>query len=99
MSRTEKEIKKIDPEEYKSRKLQRQQRDKVKKQLFKPIQAKVRELYGEHVVTYILGNRLMDDLIAGNIEQLRLYKKKLFTEIATTLDLDIDVYLEETAEE
>ncbi len=99
LSRTEKEIKKIDPEEYKSRKLQRQQRDKVKKQLFKPIQAKVRELYGEHVVTYILGNRLMDDLIAGNIEQLRLYKKKLFTEIATTLDLDIDVYLEETAEE
>ena len=31
LSRTEKEIKKIDPEEYKSRKLQRQQRDKVKK--------------------------------------------------------------------
>lgn len=99
LSRTEKEIKKIDAEEYKTRKLQRQQRDKVKKQLFKPIQAKVRELYGEHVVTYILGNRLMDDLIAGNIEQLRLYKKKLFLEIASTLDLDIDVYLEETAEE
>ncbi len=94
LSRTEKEIKRIDPEEYKTRKLERQIRDKVKKQLFKPIQSKVRDMYGENMVTFILGNRLMDDLIAGNTEQLRPYKKKLFIQLATALDLDIAVYLE-----
>lgn len=94
LSKTEDAFKRLSPEEYQSRRQKRKERDEIKRKIFKPIQAKIAENHGEQVVTYILGNRLMDDLAEGNTEALRAYKRQLIEQYAQELDLDVSPYLD-----
>ncbi len=93
MSRTENAAKRLNSEEYQARKKQRSIRDKAKKNIFKPIQALIAKNQGENVVTYIMGNRLMDELAVGNIENLRKYKRALIEAYAKELGFDVQPYL------
>lgn len=93
LSKTEDAFKRLSPEEHQTRRQKRKERDEIKKKIFKPIQAKIAENHGEQVVTYILGNRLMDDLSEGRTEGLRDYKRQLIEQYAQELDLDVAPYL------
>ncbi|BDS11673.1 ribonuclease D [Aureispira anguillae] len=93
LSNTERALKRVSSEVYQARKKQRAIRDEAKKNIFKPIQGLIAQNYGENVVTYILGNRLMDELAVGNLDNLRNYKRVLIEQYATELGLDVSRYL------
>lgn len=93
LSLTESAIKRLSSEEYKLRKKQREEQEKIKQNIFKPIQKLIAENYGENAVTYIMGNRLMEDLAISNTENLRIYKKVLIEKYAAELGLDIQQYV------
>ncbi len=93
LSKTENAFKRLSMEENQLRRQHRKERDEIKRKIFKPIQAKIAENQGEQVVTYILGNRLMDDLAEGKTEGLRDYKRQLIEQYAQELGLDISPYL------
>ena len=93
LSKTEDALKRLAPEEYQLRRKKRKERDEIKKKVFKPIQAKIAENQGEQIVTYILGNRLMDELADGRTENLRDYKRQLIEQYAQELGIDVSPYL------
>jgi len=93
LSQEEDAYKRLSYEEYQKRKATRMLQDDVKKKVFKPIQALIAQNHGEHVVTYILGNRLMEDLALGKLEQLRSYKRVLIERYADELGIDVTPYL------
>lgn len=93
LSKTEKALKRMSSELYQEKKKERSIRDEAKKRVFKPIQKLIAENHGEHVVTYIMGNRLMDELALGNTENLRNYKRVLIERYANELNLDLSPYL------
>jgi ribonuclease D len=92
-SKTENELKRMSSELYQTKKKERGIRDEAKRKVFKPIQMLIAENHGENVVTYIMGNRLMDELALGNLENLRNYKRVLIERYAEELGLDISPYL------
>ena len=93
LSKTEKALKRMSAEIYQERKRERSVRDEAKKKIFKPIQKLIAENHGENVVTYIMGNRLMDELALGKLGNLRNYKRVLIERYAAELDLDVSPYL------
>lgn len=93
LSLTEKALKRLSSEEYQRRKKLRDIQEEVKRKVFKPIQKLIAENHGENAVTYIMGNRLMDDLSIGNIENLRAYKKVLIEKYAGELGIEVAEYL------
>ncbi|MGH1339166.1 MAG: hypothetical protein ACRBFS_23820 [Aureispira sp.] len=94
LSKTEDALKRLGQAEHQVRRQKRKERDEIKRKIFKPIQAKISENHGDQVVTYILGNRLMDDLSEGKTEGLRNYKRQLIEQYAQELDLDVSPYLD-----
>jgi hypothetical protein len=94
LSKTADAFKRLDPAEHRARRQKRKERDEIKKKVFKPIQAKIAENHGDQVVTYILGNRLMDDLAEGNTEGLRDYKRQLIEQYAQELGIEVGLYLD-----
>jgi ribonuclease D len=93
LSKTENALKRLSSEIYQTKKKERGIRDEAKRKVFKPIQALIAENQGENVVTYIMGNRLMDELALGNIGNLRNYKRVLIERYAEELGLDVSPYL------
>jgi ribonuclease D len=57
-------------------------------QAWKPIQAAWKERYGEEVGVYLLSNRLISELAAGNTCQLRPYKRALLLDTARQLGIE-----------
>lgn len=94
LSKTEKALKRMSSELYQAKKKERSIRDEAKKKIFKPIQKLIAENHGENVVTYIMGNRLMDELALGKIDNLRKYKRVLIERYAAELGLDVSPYLD-----
>lgn len=94
LSKTADAFKRLDPAANRARRQKRKERDEIKKKVFKPIQAKISENHGDQVVTYILGNRLMDDLSEGKTEGLRHYKRQLIEQYAQELGIDVRPYLD-----
>jgi ribonuclease D len=93
LSKTEKALKRMSSELYQAKKKERSVRDEAKKKIFKPIQKVIAANHGENVVTYIMGNRLMDELALGKLDNLRNYKRVLIERYAAELDLDVSPYL------
>lgn len=93
VSKTEPEVKRLSKSESDSRRIKGMKVDKIKTTVFKPIQGLVRTNHGEHAVTYILGNKLMNELSAENTENLRDYKKELFLKYAEELGIAVSAYL------
>jgi ribonuclease D len=65
-------------DEVRKNREKRNQAEKIKEEIFKPVQAAIRYDYGENAVTFILSNKLMDELIRGDKTNLRNYKRELF---------------------
>lgn len=64
-----------------------------KKEIFKPIQLRIAEDYGEFVAPYVLSNRLMKNLILLRESPIKEYKKQLILKYGEVLGFDMSEYL------
>lgn len=83
------------PEEFARRREAKHRIDEAKKTVFDPIKKKLLADFGEHAATFILSNRNINDIIMGDFSSLRPYKRKLFTEYADRLGVNIRDYISE----
>lgn len=81
------------PEEFARRREAKARVDEAKKTVFDPIKKKLLADFGEHAATFMLSNRNINDIILGDFSSLRPYKRKLFTEYADRLGVNIQAYL------
>jgi ribonuclease D len=64
--------------------------NRVKKEYFVPIKNKIAEDYGKEAASFILSNRIITNMITGNVDNLECYKKNLISEYANELNLESD---------
>jgi len=61
-----------------------------------PMKQRIAEIYGTGVASFIVSNKLIEDIIRGNmkISDIKLtYRQQLFQAIAHELKLDLSPYL------
>lgn len=63
--------------------------DQLIKSKLKPIQASIKETYGDEAAVFILGNRLMRELAIGITDQLLPYKAELLEQHAEKAGVDL----------
>lgn len=90
LSKERSALPRLNPKEMRSRKALRKFTEKVKKDVFKPIQKVIANDYGENLVTLILGNRIIDHYISGEDEAILEYKLKLIRDCAQKLSIDLN---------
>ena len=66
------------------------QRQNIKRTFFKPVKERIEMKYGTETASFLLSNRIIDELIAGTNGHLTGYKKRLILETAEELNLKID---------
>lgn len=100
LSKTEKADQPLSKEEYIVWREEQKRINRIKSEIFVPIQQRIAEDLGKNVKTFILSNRQMKQLITREGTGLPPYKKELFLRYAKELDLDISRFLdtEEMAE-
>lgn len=94
-SKTTPAIPRMSQEAYQAKRRLRKERDEIKKKLFKPIQERIAEDFGRNIITYLMSNRFIDELIVGNTEQLRPYRKAIIQQYGDELNLPIQPYLKQ----
>ncbi len=94
LSKTAPADKPLPPEELAAEREERSKINRLKQKLFKPIKVRIAEDYGKETASYILSNRIMANLIAGDIDELENYKRSLIINYAKELGLDIDRLLQ-----
>lgn len=82
-----------DPEEVRKRRTEKSKIDHVRQQIFVPIKKKMVAEFGEHAATFMLSNRAIVDLIAGDNSVLRPYKRDLLKRYARELGVDVSPYV------
>jgi ribonuclease D len=64
--------------------------NRLKQDYFIPIKNKIAEDYGKETASFILSNRIISDLITGNIDHVEQYKETLILEYAKELELGVN---------
>ncbi|MTI88792.1 MAG: ribonuclease D [Balneolaceae bacterium] len=86
-------IKRLNKDEYKEIKKERNRIGQIKSAVFKPLQKHMIDQLGKHTKSFILPNRLVSELIQGNADTLPSYKKKLLLEYADQIDVDVSPFI------
>lgn len=94
LSKTAPADKPLTREELAAERKERSKINQLKQNLFKPIKDRIAKDYGKETASYILSNRIMSNLITGDIDELENYKRSLIINYAKELGLDIDHLLE-----
>lgn len=81
------------PEESRRRRAEKAEMERIKSQVFGPIKKRLIEDFGENAATFMLSNRNIMDLIAGDPSALREYKRELFLKYAEEVGVDVQPYL------
>jgi ribonuclease D len=97
LSRTEPANKRLSKEESISLRKKRTLAENQKNKYFKPIQKEIIKNQGEHAATFILGNRVIAAIIAGETDDLKNYQLKLIKDNAKKLELDLSDFFPHTA--
>lgn len=90
LSKERSSLPRLNPKEIRLRKALRKFTEKVKKDVFNPIQKAIAKDHGENLVTLILGNRIIDHYISGEDDAILDYKLKLIGEYAQKLSIDLN---------
>ncbi len=77
-------------EEHKIMMSEKREINKVKQTIFKPIKERIEEEHGAEIASYLLSNRIIDEMITGTNGSIPEYKKNLILKIAEELELQID---------
>jgi len=94
LSKIEPAEKKLTGQERKQIQLQRHELNKSKNRYLKPIKKKLADRYGQQTASYLLSNRIMQELVDGSLSITKSYKKSLFLDTARELNLDINAVME-----
>ena len=77
LSMTEMAMKYPSKEAAAEKRAKRHENEKIKEEIFKPVREAIKRDYGENAVNFILSNRLIDEILRGEKQNLRNYKKEL----------------------
>lgn len=89
LSKKKKAARSMSKEEYQQYKAEEQKFKKLRKNIFRPIQNEIEKEFGENTRTFILGNRLMREIMDGDLKNVLPYKKNLFEKYAEKLEIPI----------
>lgn len=89
LSKKKKAARSMSKEEYQLYKAEEQKFKKLRKNIFRPIQNEIEKEFGENTRTFILGNRLMREIMDGDLKNVLPYKKNLFEKYAEKLEIPI----------
>ncbi len=84
----------MNEEEYQKMKAAKRTQEEAKLSTFKPIQKQIVEQLGEHIVTHLLNNRLMEELALGKTSNLLPYRRQIIEQYAEELGLNLRQYFE-----
>ncbi|MCG8373375.1 MAG: ribonuclease D [Balneolales bacterium] len=93
LSKTKKAALRLNKEQYLEMKAFEQKVKFAKQKYFRPIQEELIKNYGENAKTFLLSNRLIKDLVAGQTSKLLPYKKKLLNDFSNELGIDIHSFI------
>lgn len=80
----------LSPEEHQALMAQKNEINKVKNSTFKPIKEHIEQQYGSEVASFLLSNRIIADMVTGNMDHIPEYRKALFLTCADDLSIDKD---------
>src|SRR6056297_765073 len=63
---------------------------KAKKNIFDPIKQKIKEELGEETATFLLSNRIVEEIVSGENNTMLSYKKSILLDYAEDLNLNIN---------
>lgn len=90
LSHNKKAKKKMSPDEYQIYQNEQREISQHKKKIYRPIQKYLAGKYGKNAQSFILNNRLIAELVAGNMDNLLPYKEELFREAANELQIELN---------
>lgn len=85
----------LSEDEYADLRREKSRVSQLKSAIFDPIKEQVKKDYGKDTATFLLSNRIVEDIITGKNGDLPNYKKELILKYARELSLDIDEVLKE----
>lgn len=91
LSATEPARKQPTPEEQRQMRAQKKEINEVKRTFFVPVKTWIEENLGVEVASYLLSNRVIEEIITGTNGQLPDYKKELILKSANVLNLNTEV--------
>jgi ribonuclease D len=80
---------KLSKEEMDEVRAQKNEKDSLVSNTYKPIQQLIKKDFGENAALYIMGNKLMNELAAGSFDSLRDYKRDLILGYAKQLNMNL----------
>jgi ribonuclease D len=89
LSKTEPAIERLGAEELTQFRENKAKEEQMKEEVFKPIQAVLKERFGENTASFMLSNKSMIELAKGNVANYRNYRLALIKEIAKELKLSL----------
>jgi ribonuclease D len=78
----------LSKEEYHRVAAERKKINRMKKELFQPVKARIEKEHGEEMASFILSNRIIAEIVTGTNGQLKNYKRDLILKYANELELD-----------
>lgn len=81
---------KLSPEDHRALMAQKSEINRVKNSTFKPIKDHIEQKYGSEVASFLLSNRIITDMVTGDIDHLPNYRKELFLTCAENLSIEED---------
>lgn len=69
---------------------QKSEISQAKKNLFDPIKQKIKKEFGEETASYLLSNRIVEEIVTGENGTMLSYKEKLIKQYAVDLGLNLD---------
>jgi len=91
LSQTEPARKQPTSEEQQQMRAQKKEINEVKRAFFVPLKTWIEENHGAEVASYLLSNRVIEEIITGTNGQLPDYKKELILKSANELNLNTEV--------
>lgn len=99
LSKSKQATKTLSEEKYAELRREKSRVSQLKSAIFDPIKEQVEEDYGKDTATFLLSNRIVEDIITGKNGDLPNYKKELILKYAEELSLDVDEVLKEIFED
>jgi TRAP-type mannitol/chloroaromatic compound transport system substrate-binding protein len=93
LSKTDPADKPLSREEYKVLQKEKTKINHFKNKFFQPVKNRIVDIYGEEAASFMLSNRIMNEIITGKRESIAGYKLNLIEKYADELGLDPDQYL------
>jgi len=89
LSKEEPAIDRLGEDELRAFRAAKAAEEELKETIFKPIQAVLKDRFGENTASYLLSNKSMMELAKGNISNYRTYRLTLVKSIAAELGLKL----------